>query len=72
MLLPLAMLVLYIGFAPSLAIQTVAPSIDRVLATMKSKNTAMGLTEGMKLSQRLHLPDLTVPDGQDQIQKERR
>jgi NADH-quinone oxidoreductase subunit M len=70
-LVPLAVLVVYIGMAPSLAIKTIEPSIERVLATMKSKNAAMGLTEDRHLAQRLHLPDLTVPDGRDQIQKER-
>jgi NADH-quinone oxidoreductase subunit M len=70
-LVPLAVLVLYIGLAPSLAIKTMEPSIERVLANMKSKNMAMGLTEDRHLAQRLHLPDLTVPDGPDQIKKER-
>jgi len=70
-LVPLAALVLYIGLAPSLAIKTMEPSIERVLATMKTKNAAMGLTEDRHLAQRLHLPDLTVPDGPDKIQKER-
>jgi NADH-quinone oxidoreductase subunit M len=70
-LVPLAALVLYIGFAPSLAIKTIEPSVERVLATMKSKNAAMGLTEDKHLAQRLHLPDLTVPDDRNQINKER-
>src|ERR1700687_217460 len=69
-LAPLAVLVLYIGLAPSLAIKTMEPSIERVLATMKSKNMAMAL-EDRHLAQRLHLPALTVADGRDQIKKER-
>ncbi len=69
-LVPLAVLVLYIGLAPSLAIKTMEPSIERVLATMKSKNMAMGL-EDRHLAQRLHLPVPTVADVRDPIQKER-
>jgi NADH-quinone oxidoreductase subunit M len=68
-LLPLAMLVLYIGLAPSLTIKTMQPSIDRVLTNMKTKNAAMGITEDTHLAQRLHLPDLSVPDGPDQKER---
>jgi NADH-quinone oxidoreductase subunit M len=71
-LAPLAILVLYIGLAPSLAISTIKPSIERVLATMKTKNTAMGLREDMPLAERMLLPAaVTVADGRDQIRKER-
>jgi NADH-quinone oxidoreductase subunit M len=68
-LAPLAMLVLYIGLAPSLTIRTMQPSIDRVLTNMKTKNAAMGITEDTHLAQRLHLPDLSVPDGPDQKER---
>jgi NADH-quinone oxidoreductase subunit M len=71
-LAPLAVLVLYIGLAPALAIKTIEPSIERVLSAMKTKNTAMGLHDGMPLAERLQLPAaLTVADGMDQIREER-
>jgi NADH-quinone oxidoreductase subunit M len=53
-LLPLALLVLYIGLAPSRAIQTIEPSVERVLATMKSKNQNL-TPEDRRLAERLHL-----------------
>jgi NADH-quinone oxidoreductase subunit M len=70
-LLPLAALVFYIGFAPALAIKTIEPSIERVLATMKSKNVAMA-NEDSRMAQRLHLPALSVAKAGDQMNKERR
>jgi len=71
-LLPLAVLVLYIGLAPALAIKTIEPSIERVLSGMKQKNQAMGLRSDMPLAERLNLPAaVTVADGTDSIREER-
>jgi NADH-quinone oxidoreductase subunit M len=74
-LLPLALLVLYIGLGPSLAIRAIEPSISRVLATMKDKNSAMNSTmsfEERKLAQRLHMPAPSVANDRDPIQREER
>ena len=70
-LVPLAVLVFYIGLAPALAIKTIEPSIERTLAAMRAKNQAMGLTSDMPLAERLRLPaSLTVAGASDSIRKE--
>jgi NADH-quinone oxidoreductase subunit M len=70
-LLPLALLVFYIGLAPALAITTIEPSIERTLAAMRAKNQAMGLAADMPLAERLRLPaPLAVAGATDVIRKE--
>jgi NADH-quinone oxidoreductase subunit M len=70
-LVPLALLVFYIGLAPSLAIKTIEPSIERVLAAMQAKNEAMGLTSDMPLAARMELgAPLKVAEAQDAVSKE--
>ncbi len=70
-LLPLAVLVFYIGLAPAPALRAIDPSIERVLADLQAKNQALGLTPDMPLSRRFALPAaLTLagpadPAGQD-------
>jgi len=70
-LAPLAILVFYIGLAPALAITTIEPSIERTLAAMRDKNTAMGLTKDMPLAERWGLAaPLAVAGVSDSIRKE--
>ncbi|EFL51078.1 proton-translocating NADH-quinone oxidoreductase, chain M [Solidesulfovibrio fructosivorans JJ]] len=70
-LIPLALLVFYIGLAPSLAIKTIEPSIERVLSVMREKNQAMGLTSDMKFAERMRLPaSMTVATATDAVRKE--
>jgi NADH-quinone oxidoreductase subunit M len=70
-LIPLAILVFYIGLAPALAIKTIEPSIERTLAAMHAKNQALGLTADMPLAERMRLSaPLTVAGASDSIRKE--
>jgi len=70
-LMPLALLVFYIGLAPALAIKTIEPSIERTLADMRAKNLALGLTKDMPLAERMRLPaSLTVAKAADSTRKE--
>ena len=46
-LAPLAVLVFYLGLAPSLAITTIEPSIERTLSALQAKNQALGLQADM-------------------------
>jgi NADH-quinone oxidoreductase subunit M len=70
-LIPLALLVFYIGLAPALAIKTIEPSIERVLSAMQAKNQALGLTSDMPLAARMELAaPLTVAQSSDVAVKE--
>ena len=71
-LAPLAVLVFYLGLAPSLALTTIEPSIERTLSALQAKNQALGLQADMPLAERLNLPAaLAVADGALRAREER-
>jgi len=54
-LIPLAALVFYIGLAPTLALKTIDPSIEKVLSDLNAKNQALGFSKEMSLAELMRL-----------------
>lgn len=54
-LAPLAVLVFYLGLAPSLALETIEPSITKTLADMDKKNQALGWSPDKSLAELMRL-----------------